>query len=496
MKRFARVVLIALGLGGGVALWRRLQSDSGGSTGEIIGSLGSLGRNVTVAGVGARTGSRWAVTQARKTFASAERRDELDSEFELKTTEDVVASLGNLKGAMMKVGQMASYLDLGLPENARQTLVQLQSDAPPMSAELAASVVIDELGAHPDTVFAEWDPTPIASASIGQVHRALTHDGRAVAVKVQYPGVGDAIESDLKTNDTIFGALRVMFPGINTDTITEEIRERLSEELDYELEARNQQYFADHFEGHPFINVPAVIPELSTRRVLTSELVVGARFAEVLEWPQDQKNLVAETLFRFTFGSIYRLAAFNGDPHPGNYLFHEDGRVTFLDFGLVKHFEPADTDLFEALITHMVLVRDVAAFRKTIEDAGLLQADDRFSDDTIGEYFSYFYDFVARDEVFTFDEEYSAAGVRAIFETGGEHGELKKVLDVPPSFVVLQRINLGAISLFAQLEATANWRRIGEELWPFVDAGPSTPMGEVIERWGRASGRRTDFQGL
>jgi predicted unusual protein kinase regulating ubiquinone biosynthesis (AarF/ABC1/UbiB family) len=475
----------------GIAMWRRRTMAD-----EIVGSMGSAGRNATVAKVGARTGGRWAVTKARKTFASAERREALSAEFEMKTTEDVVSSLGNLKGAMMKVGQMASYLDLGLPENARATLAQLQTEAPPMSGELAASVIVDEFGRHPDDLFAEWDPSPIASASIGQVHRAITHDGQAVAVKVQYPGVAQAIESDLRTNDAIFSALRLMFPGINTTAITEELRERLSEELDYELEARSQKYFAAHFDGHPFINVPKVIDELSSRIVLTSELVVGSTFAELLEWSEEERNLAAETLFRFTFGSIYRLAAFNGDPHPGNYIFHGEGRITFLDFGLVKHFSEDDTSLFESLITNMVVSRDDAAFRRTIEDAGLLKPGQPFSDASIGEYFSYFYDFVSADKEFTFDEEYSAAGVRAIFETGGEHGELKKVLDVPSSFVVLQRINLGVIALFAQLEATQNWRRIAEELWPFVEAGPSTPTGKTIERWGRASGRRSEYQGL
>lgn len=491
MKR-ALAWLSFLGLvGGGVLWWRRA-----GSGDAIVGSAGSLGRNTTVAKVGARTGGRWAVTQAKKTFASAERREALSAEFELKTTEDVVTSLGNLKGAMMKLGQMASYLDLGLPENARTTLAQLQTEAPPMSGELAASVVLDELGRHPSDLFAEWDPRPIASASIGQVHRAMTHDGRAVAVKVQYPGVADAIESDLRTNDALFSALRLLFPGIDTTTITEELRERLSEELDYELEARNQKYFATHFDGHPFINVPRVLDEFSTRRVLTSELVVGSTFAELLTWSQDEKNLAAETLFRFTFGSIYRLAAFNGDPHPGNYIFHGEGRITFLDFGLVKHFSDEDTRLFESLITNMVVDRDFPTFRKTIEDAGLLKPDQPFSDEAIGEYFSYFYDFVLEDREFTFDEEYSAAGVRAIFETGGEHGELKKVLDVPSSFVVLQRINLGVIALFAQLDATMNWRRIGEEVWPFVEAGPSTPMGERIDEWGRSTGKRREYEGL
>ena len=236
--------------------------------------------------------------------------------------------------------------------------------------------------------------------------------------------------------------------------------------------------------------------EYSSRRVMTSELVVGSSFAEVLEWPANERNLAAETLFRFTFGSIYRLAAFNGDPHPGNYIFHRGGKVTFLDFGLVKHFDESDTSLFESLITDMVLEPDFAGFRRTIEEAGLLQPNQPFDDELVGNYFSHFYDFVQHDAEFTFTEEYSAAGVKAIFDTGGQEGELKKVLDVPASFVVLQRINLGVIALFAQLGATANFRRIAAEVWPFVGDPPSTPMGQTIERWGRESGKRDVYEGL
>ncbi|NNC80962.1 MAG: hypothetical protein HKN94_12515, partial [Acidimicrobiales bacterium] len=239
MKRVAAAALLAGVVGGGVWLSRHQQS-------VIVASSSRLGRNTHLAKMGARTGGRWAAKEARKRFVSAERRDQLDEEFELKTTEDVVASLGNLKGAMMKLGQMASYLDLGLPENARLTLAQLQTNAPPMSGDLAASVIEEELGQHPDRLFAEWDPHPIASASIGQVHRAMTHDGHAVAVKVQYPGVAEAIDADLRTNDTMFSGLRMLFPGMDTLSITEELRDRLSEELDYELEASNQQKFADY----------------------------------------------------------------------------------------------------------------------------------------------------------------------------------------------------------------------------------------------------------
>ncbi len=144
----------------------------------------------------------------------------------------------------------------------------------------------------------------------------------------------------------------------------------------------------------------------------------------------------------------------------------------------------------------MVVERDIAAFRRDIEDAALLQRNSPFSDELIGEYFSYFYDFVMEDREFTFTDEYSAEGVRQIFETGGDHGELKKVLNVPPSFVVLQRINLGLIAMFGQLESTANWRRIAEELWPFVNASPSTPMGETIADWSAASELRSGYEGL
>lgn len=436
-----------------------------------------------MAGLGARTGRRWAMTKARRVFADAQRSEALDVERELRTAADVVEVLGNMKGALMKVGQMASYLDVGLPESTRTSLAQLQANAPPMSPALAESVIAEELGAGPGELFVEWDPVPIAAASIGQVHRAITADGRACAVKVQYPGVAEAIAADLGSARIVFRALAVLFPGLDPAPIVEELRRRLTEELDYEHEAANQRLFADHYRGHPYIAVPEVYDDLSSARVLTTELAVGATFEEVLGWPQDQRNRVAETIYRFSFGSIYRLGAFNGDPHPGNYLFHPDGSVTFLDFGLVKRFVPDETAQFERMLTAMVLDRDIPRFRAELVATGLLPADAPFSDEAVESYFTHFYEFVLADETRTFTPEYAADGVKAIFEASGEHGDLKKVLNVPPALVILQRINLGLISLFAQLGATANWRRIAEELWPFTDGPPSTPMGAEAEAW-------------
>jgi predicted unusual protein kinase regulating ubiquinone biosynthesis (AarF/ABC1/UbiB family) len=262
-------------------------------------------RNLELVGLGARVGSNYASTAARKLFASAERRDELDKERELKTAEAVAERLGSMKGALMKLGQMASYVDEGLPAPMRAALAELQSNAPPMSADLAAEVIERELGAPPDKVFLEWDPAPLASASIGQVHRAIVIDPatgveRAVAVKVQYPGVGEAIAADLRNADLLGTLLKQGFGGLDPGEMVEEVKQRVVDELDYRLEAANQQIFADWYRGHPFIHVPDVLPGLSTGKVLTSELVVGASWREMTSWDQQQRNLVAETRTRAT----------------------------------------------------------------------------------------------------------------------------------------------------------------------------------------------------
>jgi predicted unusual protein kinase regulating ubiquinone biosynthesis (AarF/ABC1/UbiB family) len=444
---------------------------------------GGARRALTILHLGRRTGRDYALHRARRVFADAERREHLDMQFEMRTAAQVTETLGHMKGAMMKLGQMASYLDSGMPPHVREALAQLQCDAPPMSSELAAGVVESELGRRPEDLFLEWDPIPIASASIGQVHRAITEDGRAVAVKVQYPGIDEAIESDLGSAELLFGGLGMVFPGLQSGPIVEELRARVLEELDYEKEAANQQLFIERFAGHPFIHVPEVVPELSTRRVLTTELADGVRFEEVLGWSEEERNLAAETIFRFVFRSLYRFGIFNGDPHPGNYLFRPGGQVVFLDFGLVKRFTPEEVDTFSSLVRSMVLHRDVASFRRTIEDIGLLKPGEPFSDELVEHYFSHFYELVLDDHERTVTKEYASESVRRIFDANGPYGEIMKVANVPPAFVIIQRINLGLTALLGELGATANWRRIGEELWPFVDGPPSTPLGEREQEW-------------
>jgi predicted unusual protein kinase regulating ubiquinone biosynthesis (AarF/ABC1/UbiB family) len=385
----------------------------------------------------------------------------------------------------MKVGQMASYLDDGLPEPVRQALAALQADAPPMSAELAAEVVERELGRPPDELFLEWDPEPIAAASIGQVHRAVAVDPetgaeRAVAVKVQYPGVRAAIEADLANTDLLGALLRQGFGGLDPTEMVAEIKERVSEELDYRREATNQTEFVEFYRGHPFIRVPAILPSLSTGRVLTSELVVGATWRDLLTWDQHQRDVAAEGIFRFVFRSLYRMHAFNGDPHPGNYLFHGDGRITFLDFGLVRHFSDAEVKTFASMVQAAAVDHDAAEFRRIVEDAGLLRPGAPVATEDAGAYFSHFYAPVATDRPMTWTPEYASSIVRHTFDRSSP---IAQYATVPRAFVFIQRINLGLYALLGDLRATGNYRRVAEELWPFVDGPPSTPMGEAEAAW-------------
>ncbi len=440
-------------------------------------------RNGRLARLGARIGIAHAGTSARKVFAGAARREELSRAREMKTAQQVADELGNMKGALMKLGQMASYLDDGLPEPLRLALSQLQSNAPPMSIELVRAEIERELGRSMADLFVEFDDEPIAAASIGQVHRAIirTEDGeRAVAVKVQYPGVAEAIDADLRTADLLGTLLAFGFKSLNPEDMVAEIKDRLREELDYSREAQNQQMFADFYRDHPFIHVPEVIHELSTSRVLVSELVSGHTFAEVLEWPQEERDMAGEAIFRFVFRSLYRFRAFNGDPHPGNYIFHKNGKVTFLDFGLIKHFSVEEMLMFQSMVKAAVLDHDMETYRRIIEDAGMLQKDAPFSTEEAGDYFAHFYEPVRESKVTTWTTGYATSIVRHTFDRSSA---IAQYATVPRSFVFIQRINLGLYAILGQLGASGNFRRISEELWPMTSAPASTPMGELETAW-------------
>ena len=443
-------------------------------------STGRLARSVASARIAGTIGAGRLSGRVRTRLAPAERRQEVAAAAELRTAEQVAESLGDMKGALIKLGQIASFLDESLSEPWRVALASLQSDAAPMSPELAAGVVEAELGAPPTDVFRRWEPVPLAAASIGQVHRAETADGRRVAVKVQYPGVAEAIEADLANTEMLTRILPMLFPSLDAKVLAAELRDRLVEELDYRHEADNQRRFGAVYRDHPFIFIPGVIDALSTGRVLTTQLATGAHFTEVETWSAAERDLTGETLFRFVFRGINRLGMFNGDPHPGNYLFSPGGRVTFLDFGLVKSFAPDETAVFHDMIDTLVLHRDGAGYRRALESIGLLRPDPSLRTEDVVEYFSHFYDLVMERGRRTVEHEYASETVRRVFNS---KSPVAKAVSLPAMFVIVQRINLGLYALLARLGATADWRGIAEELWPMVDGPPTTALGEEEADW-------------
>src|SRR5437764_8973832 len=292
-----------------------------------------------------------------------------------------------MKGAIMKAGQMISFIAEGLPPEARAALATLQADVPPMAPSLAEQVIREELGAAPDRLFLDWDPVPAAAASIGQVHRAVLRDGREVAVKVQYPGVDRAIRSDLDNAEMLYAMFSALaMRNLDVKALVDELRERMADELDYDHEARCQAEIASLFAGHPFIHVPAVLPEFSARRVLTSEWVEGMKWDEFLDNASlEVRQRAAEVLFRFAQGSIHRNGVFNGDPHPGNYRFHKDGSVTFLDFGLVKRWAPGEVESLSPVLD-ACLSRDPDATLAALHAAGFLPKTAGLSAEHVYEY--------------------------------------------------------------------------------------------------------------
>jgi predicted unusual protein kinase regulating ubiquinone biosynthesis (AarF/ABC1/UbiB family) len=427
-----------------------------------------------------RGGVRYAASAPRLFVAAGERRQLLREDLALQTAEDVAGTLGAMKGVMMKIGQMASYVDGGLSPAVRRTLARLQDSVPPMSPALAAAVVEEELGVPPERAFARWDPRPIAAASIGQVHRAVTLDGRAVAVKVQYPGIAETIAADLRNVALIRRMLRIAAPAQDVDALLSELRDRIGEELDYRREAASQHLMAAYYDGHPTIHVPRIIPELSTRRLITSELSGGARFAELATWPQHERDLAAETIYRFVFRSLYEVGAFNGDPHPGNYLFHRGGKVTFLDFGLVRHFTSAELQPLLQMARTICVEHDPEAFRASLENAGFLRPGAPLSTQEIVDHLAVFYDTIREPGPLTITSDYASSVVRRFFDL---RSPVAQYIAVPRSYVILQRINLGLFAVLGELSATADWRAIAEEIWPFVHGPAATPMGQAEAAW-------------
>lgn len=429
----------------------------------------------------ARRTAQWAVFRVRGRASTEAERARLEEQFVIRSAEDVAQVLGGMKGAVMKAGQMFSFIADGLPPDAAAALATLQADVAPMAPSLVEQVVREELGAAPHEVFLDWEAVPVAAASIGQVHRAVLRDGRRVAVKVQYPGVADAIGSDLENAQLLYMMFsQYALPSLDVKALIDEVRARLTEELDYRLEARSQQEFAEAFAGHPFVRIPAVVPEYSRRRVLVSEWVDGLRWADFLERADYRtKQRAGEALMRFAQGSVYFHGMFNGDPHPGNYRFHLDGTVTFLDFGLVKRWEGREVAEL-APVLDAVLAQDGDLLVELMVQLGALPADHGLDPAKVLDYASTPYaPFIAPE--FAYTREFMRDALVKVMDGERRYGDLLSKLDLPTSYVILDRLVWGLGALLARLGARNQWGVLLDE---YRHGGePATEMGRLEAQW-------------
>jgi predicted unusual protein kinase regulating ubiquinone biosynthesis (AarF/ABC1/UbiB family) len=449
-------------------------------------------RTATVGRLAASEAVKQFGTRAANVARGEEAAQQASARRQLETAKQIVAVLGTMKGAAMKLGQVMSFLDVGLvPEEHREEfqreLAKLRDAAPTVEFKQMKHVIEGDLEEEIADVFAEFDEQPIAAASIGQVYRAtLKRDGREVAVKVQYPGVAGAVRADMQNLDMIMRLLKRMTPSLDVKAVTAEIRDRIGEELDYELEAQNQRSLARIFKDHPFIVVPEVVSGLSRERVLVSEFVRGTGFEELKGYPQAQRDRIGEIVFRFFLGCLYRHRQFSGDPHPGNFLLLDDGRVAFLDFGLFKRMDKAPVEL-ELACQRAVVEGDAETLHRLLAESGFLPEPERvdpehllaFIEDAIWWY-------TTADEAVLLKPEIATEVMIESSDPRSSHFREMRHQTIQPEHLFGRRMEMLTLAVLSQLRASANWHRIARE-WMYGDP-PVTELGreeqEFYERTG------------
>ncbi len=424
---------------------------------------------------------RLAATQAAKQMgtraANVTRTEEASqaalSKRQLETAEQIVAALGTMKGAAMKLGQMLSFMDVGLvPEEFREDfqakLAELRDAAPKVSFKEMRKVIEGEYGEKIDEVFETFDPVPIAAASIGQVYKARLHGGRDVAVKVQYPGIGAAVRADMQNLGLILRLMKSVAPGLDPKAMGEEIRERIDEELDYELEASNQRTLARIYNGHPFIVVPQVMTDLSREKVIVSEFVSGRGFEECKQLPDEERNRIGEIIFRFYFGSMYRHHQFSGDPHPGNSMLLDDGRMAFMDFGLFKRL-PAQVAEFELELQRLGIQRRGEDLIDHLSKGGWISGKKDYSPDEVVRQFDEFIGWFTKDEEIALTPEYATKVMLEMSDPRSSFFGKMRHETLPPDHLFGRRLETLTLAVLGQLRVTANWGGIARE---WIDGSP------------------------
>ncbi|OAT68781.1 ABC transporter [Mycobacteroides immunogenum] len=411
--------------------------------------------------------------------------------FHERTAERYTELLGHSKGVLMKAGQIFSVAEISSHGYAQlspyqHALTRLQADAPPMHPLLARQALEEDLKRPVEEVFREFNDDPMAAASIGQVHQATLHDGRKVAVKIQYPGVAHAIRHDLSNAELMATFLRFVTgiagprPQLDHRQMADEVAARISEELDYRHEAANIEAFAALYQGHPFIRIPEVISEASGSRVLTMTYLDGMDWAAAQRADQELKNAWVEAIWRFSTGSFRHANLFHADPHPGNYRFGADGSVGFVDFGCIKVVP-------ETLRYRLVQMIRAAAderqddLRQLMVDAGYFSVDSPLSAQDVFEWLGATVQDIRASQPVTFTREVSTSATRSLLNFQKLHQ-----MSIPSDLVFLARINLNISALSSTLNATGHTRALLDDLDGVAE--PVSPLGKQHVAWVRDRG--------
>jgi predicted unusual protein kinase regulating ubiquinone biosynthesis (AarF/ABC1/UbiB family) len=415
--------------------------------------------------------------------------------FHERTAERYAELLGHSKGVLMKAGQLLSMIDTGSIGNGalspyQAAMARLQADAPPMDPALARAVLDAELGRSVETVFAEIADQPFAAASIGQVHRGVLHDGRHVAVKIQYPGVAEAIRTDLANTELLATFLRFAVSMAGTGiqpslrNTTREIAARIGEEVDYRHEAANIAAFGRLYRDHPFIRIPEVITEASTDRVLTMTYLDGMDWAAAQEADQDLKNTWAEVIVRFVLGSYRHGNLMHADSHCGNFCFGADGTVGFLDFGCVKVLPERQRLRFVA-IARAVLDGRRNDLRDLMFESGFLGDDCSLSADEAYDWSAEILHESLQDQPVTYSVDTSRRAIRSILDARSPEHAARR-MTVPEDYVFFARLTLSIASICAEMRVTHYARSIYDDMDGIAE--PLTPLGKQHVGWVRGRG--------
>lgn len=434
------------------------EAEAALKTGEAKFSTSSLGRFAKLSGLMARTGSAAAGDKLRRLLGAD---GDVTSLLRSEAAHRLAAGLGEMKGLAMKIGQMMSYVDPSLPPEYRRILALLQTQSQPTPAPEVRNIVETELASPLERVFSDFEEAPIACASIGQVHRARLRDGTDVAVKVQHPEIEAAIRADLKSASIVGKMKALALPGQDIAGLGRELEARFLEECDYRLEAERQGWFADAFRGDDVIVVPEVHRDLSTRRVLVSTFEPGLRFENFLARnpPDDLRDRFGEALFRFYLGTLYERGVFHADPHPGNYLFREDGRLVMLDYGCVRRFEPDWLARMKGLLAAVMRDADGETIHEACVKLGIVHPTKRYDRREVREFLDYMYAPGLREGRHRITPAYAAEAIKRI-----GNPKNARSMRLPGEMLFLTRVNIGLMSIFADLGAAIDWRGLTLDL--------------------------------